>query len=415
MPEVITPATSAASPQALSDALSPASTYAFTPALNRADQLCLLLARGKLTPEVRTRALEMLAAPLPWPLILERSRSHQVYPLLYRNLRDLGFPGVPEAVQAELKGLFMANALRNKLLAEESARVLTLLGEAGIRVIPLKGVTLAQSLYGDPAARVCADIDILVPPANVTQAMDLILASGYGTEYSDRFFSKIILRHGRHHDVVREDRGMSFQLEVHWSLIQHSSQDDEAVNDLWAEARPQNFFGAPAFSLTPEWEFLYLCIHAADHEWQSLKWLADIDQLAASGRVDWQKTMAKARHFEIDRVLRQTLAASSLLFGTPIPSCCNPATLPAGVKLFTHAPFPAGAAESAFAFRHLRVLRRPLDKLRYLAEVIFVPKLTDRDFLRLPPSLGFLYYVIRPPRLAFKWAADFLRRGATDQ
>ena len=117
------------------------------------DQLCLLLARGQLAPGERARALEFLAAQLQWPLILERAYSHQVYPLLYRNLLDLGFPGVPESVQAEVKSLFLANAFRNQLLADELARLLGLLGEAGIRVVPLKGVALAQALYGDTAAR----------------------------------------------------------------------------------------------------------------------------------------------------------------------------------------------------------------------------------------------------------------------
>jgi hypothetical protein len=93
-------------------------TSAMTPVLTPEDELCLLLARGQLNPEERTRILEFLAIPLQWPLLLERAYSHQVYPLLYRNLRDLGFSGVPDAVQAELKGLYLANALRNQLLVE---------------------------------------------------------------------------------------------------------------------------------------------------------------------------------------------------------------------------------------------------------------------------------------------------------
>jgi hypothetical protein len=81
---------------------------------------------------------------------------------LYCNLRDLGIPSVPEAVQAELRGLYLANVLRNELLAEELARLLSSLGEAARRVVPLKGVALAQSLYGDVAARVCVDIEFQV-------------------------------------------------------------------------------------------------------------------------------------------------------------------------------------------------------------------------------------------------------------
>lgn len=280
------------------------------------DKLCLLLARGRLSSELQKRLLEYLASPLQWPLVLERAYPHQVYPLLYRNLCELGFPGVPPAIQAELKRAYLANALRNQLFAEELARLLKLLAEAGIPVIPLKGVTLAQSLYGDPAARVCSDIDILVPPEKVAQAMDLIPAAGYRSDFNDCFFSQVVRRHGRHYDAVRETRGISFLLELHWKLVQHSSRDTDAVQDLWAGSCPQALFGVPAFSMSPEWEFLYLCIHATDHEWRSLNWLGDVHEIASSGRVDWQSATKKADEFEVDLAVRQTLAACSHLLGT---------------------------------------------------------------------------------------------------
>jgi hypothetical protein len=374
------------------------------------DETCLLLARGKLSPEVQTRILQFLAAPLQWPLILERACTHQVYPLLYCNLRDLGFPGIPETVQTELKGLFLTNALRNQLLSEELARVLSLLGDAGIRVVPLKGVALAQALYGDTAARVSVDLDILVPPANVAKAIEVILASGYRAGSSDPYISKLLLRHGRHYDAVRDAPGISFLLEVHWILVQHSSKDDEAVSDLWAEARPQSYFGAPGFSLSPEWNFLYLAIHATDHEWRSLKWLVDIHEVASSGLVDWERVAKKAERFELSQPIRHTLGVSSLLLETPIPSCFLPAILPPGVRLFPYMP-SAEDASSAYAFRHLRLLKRRSDKARYFATILFAPKPTDLEFLRLPRWLSFLYYVIRPLRLACKWIWLLLRAG----
>ncbi len=355
-----------------------------TPAMSPEDKLCLLLARGRLSPELQTRILDYLASPLQWPMVLERAYAHQVYPLLYRNLRLLGFPGVPPAVQTELKSAYLANALRNQLFAEELARLLKLLGEAGIPVIPLKGVTLAQSLYGDPAARVCSDIDILVPPTKVAQAIDWILASGYRSDFNDSFFLKVVQRHGRHYD---------------------------AVQDLWAGCRSQSFLGVPAYSLTPEWEFLYLCIHATDHEWRSLKWLVDIHEIASSGLVDWQCVMKKTEEFEVGLAVRQTLAACSHLLGTRLPAYYSSVSLPEGVRLFPYLRVPVGDAQNAFAFRHLRLLTRPWDKLRYFATVVFAPQLTDRDFLRLPPSLGFLYYPVRPVRLACKWSWRFMRAG----
>ncbi len=379
-----------------------------TPVLTREDELCLLLARGKLNSEERARVLQFLATPLQWPLFLERAYRHQVYPLVYRNLLEFGFPGVPEAVQAELKGSYLTNALRNQLLSEELARLLTLLGEAGIHVVPLKGVALAKSLYGDVAARVCIDIDLLVPPASVNQTIALLLASGYRAEPNDPYLSKLALRHGRHFSVVREGRGISFLLELHWILVRHSSKNDEAVRDLWAEACPQTFFEAPVFSLSPEWEFLYLSIHAVDHEWRSLKWLIDIHEIVLASPIDWPRVVKKAEQFELSLPVRQTLAVSSVLLGMPLPSYYSPAALPAGVKLFPDNP-TSEEAENALAFRHLRLLRRPGDKVRYFSSILFAPKSTDMEFLRLPPALRFLYYLIRPLRLAGKWGWWILR------
>ncbi len=375
------------------------------------DELCLLLARGPLTSEERTRALEFLATPLRWPVIMERARSHQIYPLVYRNLSDLGFSGVPEAVQSGLRSLYLANALRNQLLAEELARVLSLLGDGEIPVIPLKGVPLALSLFGDPAARVCGDIDILVPPADATRAIELILASGYRAEIDHPYFSKLARRHGRHFSVVREARGLSFVLEVHWIVVQHSSKNAEAVRDLWSEAHPQTCFAVPASSLSPEWEFLYLCLHAADHDWQVLKWLVDIHQIVLAGTVDWRKAMDKAQRLELGMVIRQTLAVCSLLLGTPLPVDGSPVSLPERLRIFPQTPLPEDTPEATLAFRHLRLLTRPLDKLGYFATTVFAPKVTDLELVRFPRYLGFLYYFIRPLRLAGKWARRALGKN----
>jgi hypothetical protein len=372
------------------------------------DQLCLLLARGHFTPDLRQRIPEFLASALQWPLVLERAYTYEVYPLLYRNLRDLGFPGVPDAVQAELKGAFVANAFHNQLLTEELARLLGLLGEAGIPVIPLKGVALAQSLYGDAALRVCSDIDILVPPNTVPEALGLIRASGYRDDFREPFFCDLVMRYGRHYDVVREERALSYRLELHWKFLHNSSKNDEAITDLWAEVRPKAFFGVRAYTLTPEWEFLYLAMHATDHQWM-LKWLVDIHEISSFASVDWQMVMKKAEHLELDLMVRQTLTACSLLLGTPMPEGYSPTALLAKLHLFPAAPFPADTVRTTLFAVH--VLRRPLDKLRYLAKNVLIPCLTDRDFLRLPTSLSFLYYPMRPMRLTCKWSWRLLKLG----
>jgi hypothetical protein len=370
------------------------------------DELCLLLARGQLSPEVRERALELLESPLRWDLLLERAREHHVFPLLYHNLRRLDFHGVPDAARAELTAAFRMNALRNTLLAGELARVLRLLSESGVPVAPLKGVTLAESLYGDSALRVCVDLDILVPPSEALRARRLILAHGYTSPFTEEFFANHQFRTIAECPLHPVKQALSYLLEVQWTLLRHSRKDEEAMQDLWSEARPKDFFGVRAYGLTPEWEFLYLAWHAAYHKWTALKWLVDIHQLCVSAPVDWQQVQEKAERFELDLAVGHTLTACSSLFGTPAPANFPPRALPAGVHLFPTSLAPSEQWNAQFF--HPWHLKRLSERLRCLAEMFFVPRLADYRFLPLPPSLRLLYYLLRPMRLTCKWSWLFL-------
>lgn len=115
--------------------------------------------------------------------------------------------------------------------------------------------------------------------------------------------------------------------------------------------------------------------------------------------------MEKAQRFGLGPVIQHTLAVTSLLLGTPLPAPSSAFTLPERLRTFPQTPLPDDAPDAKLAFRHLRLLTRPLDKLRYFAAIVFAPRVTDLEFVRVPPYLGFLYYFVRPLRLAFKWTA----------
>ena len=378
-------------------------------ALSAEDELCLCLARGKLSPEVRRRALELLLkAPLRWDLLLQRAREHQVLPLIYRNLRILEFPGVPPEPRARLTNAFQANALRNEFLSRELGRVLGLFDEAGLPVIPLKGVTLAASLYGDAAYRVCADLDILVPARDTLRARRLLLENGYTSPFTEEYFLKHLLSTDVECILTPHSEVPAYVLEIHWTVLNYSTQDEAALQDLWSLAQPQEFLGRRALTLTPEWLFLYLVGHAAYHKWP-LRWLADLHELCLAPDMNWPLVKEKSERFGLDNALGATLTACATLLGTPIPANLVCLPLPPGVRLFPHSLEPEEAWTTPL-FR-TRLLKRPSDKLRWLAATLFVPRLTDRMFFRLPAPLGFLYYLLRPLRLTCKGAWVSFRAG----
>ncbi|MBI3326027.1 MAG: nucleotidyltransferase family protein [Nitrospinae bacterium] len=351
----------------------------------------------------------MLLAQGPcWPATLRQARVQGVFPLLYGHLQQLGFPGMPAEVRTELQAIYHMNAVRNTLLAHELTRVLRFLSDARVPVIPLKGVALAASLYGDITLRVCADLDILVPRPLVAQTSRLLLASGYRMVCTGRFFEDLLLRSGIEYTLVREGPRFPYYLELHWGVLWGGAREAAVIEDLWAEACATACFGVPAYSLSPEWELLFLAAHAARHRWQGLKWLVDIHEVCSTRQIDWEQVLEKAQRFGWGQLLHVTLSACQTLLGTPIPAPCAVGALPPWLKLSLHSPAPLPWWHAFFA---LRLLQRRSDRLRYTLRVILVPTLAERHLLRLPGSLSVLYYPLRPLRLGCKWGWWLVRAG----
>ncbi len=372
------------------------------------DQLLLQLVRSHCTPGGEARARDLLTQPLSWPRFVRRARDHDLLPFLSRRLDHLDLFGVPAEVRQACVAAYRVTAVLNDLYARELVRVLELLGAAKVPTIPLKGVALATSLYGDPALRVSSDLDILVPAAAAAQALDALAQTGYVAEVTDSFFLRVLLRHDIELALLRRTDALDYPLDVHWSIGWPGPWERAGMTALWAAAHRATFQGAPAWTLPPEWELLVLAVHAARHRWGRLKWLVDLDTLCARGGIDWDRVTSTARRFGWDRALRLSLGICRALLETPLPDGVFRQPLPPWV-----CPFPADLPREGVAGVRvpLNLLDRPSEKLRHLARVLLVPTLAERRLVCLPASARLLYYPLRPARLASKWGIRLMRSG----
>ena len=382
-------------------------------ALSAEDRCVLFLARGTSTPTLEVRARALLAEPLAWPTVLAQAHRHAVTPLLGRSLARLGWPGVPGHVRAELELGDRRNAARNALLARELGELLARCRERGVPAIPLKGVTLAERLYGDPSLRECHDIDVLVPTDAIPKAWELLAAAGYSpaADPAPRSDDAAWLRATTSACAfVRQHREFRYVIDLHWHVAWRWPAEAAALADLWAEARPVPFHGGAAWALSPEWEFLFLAVHAARHRWQPLKWLVDMHEICERGDVDWGRLKAKANTFGLERVLALTMGACHTVLGTEVPEGLSHEPPPAWLPLFpAPPPVPDVWTDSVFP---ARLFPRAGQKLGYLARLAFGPTLQDRAVLRLPPALDGLYYGVRPVRLVGKLGRKLAGRNA---
>jgi hypothetical protein len=374
--------------------------------MTQEERLVLLLARGRLTESEQARARSLLAPAPDWTRCVHVARRHEVVPLVHKNFEHLGFPGVPSEAREALEAGRRTVAARSALLARELARVMRILADAGVPAIPMKGVLLAEILYGDPGLRDCSDMDVLVPRDRAREALRLLRAQGYASEFSEHFFEALLLRGHIEYTLTRREREFEYVIDLHWGIGWSGPDDRRAAAALWAESRQVTRLGVGMQAMSPEWELLTLAVHAARHGWRPLKWLVDAHDYCQSRPVDWRNLRRAAAQFGWLSALEQTFGACQTLLGTPTP----PGLAQVRPTRWASVLERQGGREAPEALLPLRVISSHLARVSYLLRQLFVPTLAERRFVRLPSRLGLLYYPLRPVRLGGKWGARLLQR-----
>jgi hypothetical protein len=187
-------------------------------------------------------------------------------------------------------------------------------------------------------------------------------------------------------------------IDLHWDIARRWGTDGKAIDDLWTEASPVMLWGVSTYRLSPEWEVLYLAVHAVRHRWRDLKWLIDIHDYCSLQHVDWSRLGAKADRFGWGRALRLTLSICHALLGTAVPQT-HMVAVPRWA--FTQLHGSDGAWKDSLI--PARVLDRRADRLRYVLRLLLLPTILERRAVRLPVGLSHFYRVLRPLRLATRW------------
>jgi hypothetical protein len=130
---------------------------------------CLALRRPQHAEDIAALRHELAGGP-DWKCIIEGARRHRVAPLLLAGVQTCQSPHLPADAVTELRQEAFAAARRSLAQTAEIGRLSRIFGQAGIRVLALKGVVLSEQLYGDPAQRNPRDIDLLVDPQEFAEA-----------------------------------------------------------------------------------------------------------------------------------------------------------------------------------------------------------------------------------------------------
>ncbi len=237
---------------------------------------------------------ELCREGVAWERVLALAVRHQTVALACAALERWGREAVPAGVMEELGKLAGGARRRALLAAAESARIARGLGGGGFGVLPLKGAALSEELYGDPAARQAADVDLLVRKSEVERAEEVLAGLGYEAEFPAgrmtprmrelvrRCASAVGYRHGT----------LPVAVDLHWD---QELWTGEQLELLWRRSEAGECLGVPMRRLDGDALLVYLCDHGTKHNWSRVKWLSDVAMLLARGRErPWAELFALA-------------------------------------------------------------------------------------------------------------------------
>jgi hypothetical protein len=382
-------------------------------ALRPEPELLLICSRTRGAEAQAARARELVRGGMDWAALLTTALDHGVVPLLYKNLFILGPEAAPAPFVDNLRALAMANTFRNLSLTAELLRVIALLESNGVPAVAYKGPVLAATAYGDTALRQFSDLDLLVARQDLGKVNAILSSAGFLASRS------LTSRQERAHLAHTCELGFELEdprvfLDVHWRFAAHFLGGGPDAEAALAGRRRVEVGGRSVPSLDPEDMLLVLCLNGAFHMWWRLAQICDVAEfIQAHEGWNWPGLVERARAEGMLRMLLLGLSLAGELLAAPVPpevlslADRDPAVtaLRARVRrtLFAgRVVLPSLPGEIRF---QVRTLDTPRDRLRYVWIRCVVPTVQDWQWVHLPDTLYFLYYLVRPLRLAVRGLA----------
>ena len=163
--------------------------------------------------------LQKTATDASWNQTLYEAEHQGLAPLLYKHLNHIGLGPVPKQFKRMLQSLFLRNrnaaGIRNQAMQE----ILIAYAAAGIQVLLVKGIALANFAYSDPGLRPMRDIDLLVSEDKLFQAQDILHDLGWQVQDHD-------IPSDYYHlpPLVKTIDGLPVAIELHRNLLPYQAR-----------------------------------------------------------------------------------------------------------------------------------------------------------------------------------------------
>jgi len=211
-------------------------------------------------------------------------------------------------------------AMRNIRMMHQLEWIAGKFNAAGIPLMVLKGAALHQALYERPDQRTMTDLDVLVKPADLDGAQQLLESLGHHrgeVPFREDFFPRYYYEIQYHVGLLKP-----FAIDLHvrpLRLLRLSRL--MPLDALWANAVPVALGGSTVLVPAPDDMLIHLAAHSAIHGNDHDKWLADIDGWirVRGNKIDWDRFLTSVESWRLVAAVRSGIDAAANAFGPACP------------------------------------------------------------------------------------------------
>ena len=367
--------------------------------------LLLYFARTKIDMDVLENIYQLLDTPINWDEVLALSLKHRMAPLLYHHLTSSIVPSkLPQSIMSGLKEIYSQNFNRNKQLYDELHLITTLLHEAEVDALVLKGPVLARLIYPSIGVRCMKDIDLVVKEEHWQRIKECFFSLGYNLpETLPGLTNNEMVKYTQYFSQIEFSQKNHIPVEIHFRLLNMGIPKKEP----WLFEHVKTMDGSPVPS--PEILLLHLCVHANTHNFCSLMLLCDIGAVVQhyGEEIDANCIQEIAATRGITCSVYNSLTLVEKLLNIPIPEGLKKALKPGTIRQMSFEIawnkleiLTVAKAEKLPQFEaptyYLLEMDNMLDKLKYLCRILFPPLKWLATYLKEKPMpLLYPVYLVR--------------------
>lgn len=283
-----------------------------------------ILACAKIEPSAEeiNRINDLIPQIKNWDYTLKLAIENGMAPLVNNKipLLDNGSM-VPAGVKEKLSQTYLKTLSRNMVLYEHFRQIVTELGKAGIDVIPLKGIYLAEFLYKDIGLRQMSDIDILVRKEDAQKCVTILEGLGYQKGLSLAEMVGLDTNSLQHLTPMVK-QGVS--VEIHTKLQGGREKFSVNLDDIWNNSIPSVTAGVSIKALDIHHLLIHIATHLEKHfTTERIQLNGFIDTLSIienfEKEVDWGRIESLCEEYGCPRNFHRILGLAKKYFDCNLP------------------------------------------------------------------------------------------------